>query len=107
AAGAVLAMLLFLPGLVKNLPQSALAAIIIAASIRLFGVAEVRRLLVRGRSEFALAMASLLGVAFVGVLEGIVIAVALSVFDFFRRAWRPYSAVLGQVDGVEGYHDVS
>lgn len=107
AAGAVLVMLLFVPGLVRNLPQSALAAIIISASIRLFDVAELRRLLVMRPSEFALAMASLLGVAFVGVLEGIVIAVLLSVFDFFRRAWRPYSAVLGQPEGVEGYHDLS
>jgi MFS superfamily sulfate permease-like transporter len=107
AAGAVLAMLVFLPGLVRNLPQSALAAIIIAASIRLFDAAEFWRLLVMRRSEFVLAVASLLGVAFVGVLEGIVIAVVLSVLDFFRRAWRPYSAVLGQVDGMEGYHDVS
>ena len=107
AAGAVLAMIVFLPGLVRNLPQSALAAIIIAASMRLFDVAEFRRLLVMRPSEFWLAVASLLGVAFVGVLEGIVIAVVLSVLDFFRRAWQPYSAVLGRVDGMEGYHDVS
>ena len=107
AAGAVLAMIVFLPGLVRNLPQSALAAIIIAASMRLFDVAEFRRLLVMRPSEFWLAVASLLGVAFVGVLEGIVIAVVLSVLDFFRRAWQPYSAVLGHVDGMEGYHDVS
>ena len=106
AAGAVLVMLLFLPGLMRNLPQSALAAVIIAAAMRLFDVAELRRLWVMRPSEFALAMASLLGVAFVGVLEGIVIAVALSIFDFFRRAWRPYSAVLGKPEGMEGFHDI-
>jgi MFS superfamily sulfate permease-like transporter len=107
AAGAVMVMLLFLPGLMRNLPQSALAAVIIAAAIRLFDYAEMRRLLRLRRSEFLLALASLLGVAFVGVLEGIVIAVLLSIFDFFRRAWRPYAAVLGKPEGVEGYHDMT
>lgn len=107
AAGAVLVMLLFLPGLMRNLPQSALAAVIIAAAMRLFDVAELRRLYKMRPSEFALALVSLLGVAFVGVLEGIVIAVVLSIFDFFRRAWRPYSAVLGKPDDIEGFHDIT
>lgn len=107
AALAVLAMLLFLPGLVKNLPQSALAAIVIAASISLFDLAELRRLWTVRRSEFILALACILGVALVGVLEGIVIAVALSVVQFFVRAWRPYAAILGKPDDVPGYHDIS
>lgn len=107
AAAAVMVMLLFLPGLMRNLPQSALAAIIIAAAIRLLDIPELRKLWTMRRSEFALAMASLLGVAFVGVLQGIVIAVVLSILDFFRRSWRPYSAVLGKPDGVEGYHDIT
>ena len=50
-------------------------------------------------------MVSILGVAFVGVLEGIVIAVVISVFQVFERAWRPYHAVLGQVEQLPGYHD--
>lgn len=106
AALTVLAMLLFVPGLVKNLPQSALAAIIITASLSLFDLAGLRRLWSVRRSEFALAMVSLLGVALVGVLEGIVIAVLISILQFFTRAWKPHYAILGKPQGVAGYHDL-
>jgi MFS superfamily sulfate permease-like transporter len=107
AAALVLAMLLFVPGLVQNMPQSALAAIIIAASISLFDVGELRHLWSVRRSEFVLAIAAILGVALVGVLEGIVIAVLISIFQFFERAWRPTLAVLGEQEGVPGYHDIT
>jgi len=106
AAALVLAMLLFLPGLVKDMPQPVLAAVVIAASISLFDLAELRHLWSIRKSEFALAAACILGVAFVGVLEGIVIAVILSILQFFERAWRPHSAVLGQTDELPGYHDI-
>jgi len=106
AAALVLAMLLFLPGLVKDMPQPVLAAVVIAASISLFDLAELRHLWSIRKSEFALAAACILGVAFVGVLEGIIIAVVLSILQFFERAWRPHSAVLGQTDELPGYHDI-
>jgi high affinity sulfate transporter 1 len=106
SAALVLAMLIFVPGLVQAMPQPVLAAVVIAASISLFDVAELRRLWGARKAEFGLAMASLLGVAFVGVLQGIVIAVVLSVFYIFKRAWSPYSAILGRAPGVHGYHDV-
>jgi len=107
AAVLVLAMLLFVPGLVRNMPQSALAAIIIAASLSLFDLVELRRFQVVRKSEFVLAIVAILGVALVGVLEGIVIAVVISMFQLFQRAWRPYAAVLGKVEGVPGYHDIT
>ena len=107
AAVLVLAMLLFIPGLVQNMPQSALAAIIIAASFSLFDVAELRRLWTVQKSEFVLALVALLGVALVGVLQGIVIAVVISIFQFFEKAWRPYAAVLGKPEGIAGYHDIA
>jgi high affinity sulfate transporter 1 len=107
AAVLVLAMLLFVPGLVQNMPQSALAAIIITASIGLFDVGELRHLWSVRRNEFVLAIASILGVALVGVLEGIVIAVMISIFQFFERAWRPSAAVLGKPEDVPGYHDIT
>ena len=106
AALAVLCMLLFIPGLVQNMPQPALAAIVISASISLFDLAELRHFWKIRKSEFLLALACILGVVFVGVLEGIVIAVALSVIQFFERAWRPYSAVLGKPTEIPGYHDI-
>jgi high affinity sulfate transporter 1 len=106
AAVLVLAMLLFVPGLVQAMPQPVLAAVVIAASLSLFDLAGLRRLASTRESEFLLALACLLGVAFVGVLPGIVIAVLLSVLHIFKRAWQPYSAVLGKPPGVPGYHDL-
>ena len=106
AAGMVAAMLMFLPGLVKDMPQPVLAAVVISASVSLFDLAELHHLWSIRRSEFVLALACILGVAFVGVLEGIVIAVVLSILEFFQRSWQPYSAVLGQPENVSGYHDI-
>lgn len=105
-AAAVTLMLVFLPGLLRNLPQPTLAAIVIAASISLADPAGLRRLWHQRKSDFSLAMAAFLGVALLGVLPGIAIAVALSVFNVFSRVWRPYRAVLGRVDGLKGYHDI-
>jgi MFS superfamily sulfate permease-like transporter len=107
AAVAVAAMLLFVPGLVRNMPQAALAAIIIAASLSLFDLAELRRLLAMRRSEFWLAVACAVGVILLGVLQGIVLAVLLSILQLFARAWRPYSAVLGLPDDTPGFHDIT
>jgi high affinity sulfate transporter 1 len=106
AALSVLAMVLFLPGLVRNMPQSALSAIVIAAALSLFDVGELRRLRRMRRSEFILALACILGVTLLGVLEGIIVAVILSILQVFTRSWRPHSAVLGKLDGMAGYHDV-
>jgi len=106
AAALVLLMLLFVPGLVQAMPQPVLAAVVIAASISLFDMAELRRLFRVRKTEFLLAVACGLGVMFIGVLQGIVVAVALSVIYIFKRAWAPYSAVLGISPGVPGYHDI-
>ncbi len=107
AAGLVLAMLLFVPGLVRNLPMSVLAAIVIVASISLLDIVALRRLWANQRSEFVVAMICVSGVALIGVLEGILIAVAVSILQIFARAWRPHSAVLGKARGVAGYHDIT
>jgi high affinity sulfate transporter 1 len=107
AAAAVLVMLVLFPGLVQAMPQPVLAAVVIAASITLFDLPQLRRLWFLRRSEFALAVACGLSVALIGVLEGIVVAIALSVGWIFIRSWQPYSAVLGKVPGVRGWHDSS
>ena len=103
----VLAMLLFVPGLVQNLPQPALAAIIITASISLFDLKAMQRLFKIRKSDFILAVVCALGVILVGVLEGIVIAVFVAILQFFERSWRPYSALLGKPEEVDGYHDIT
>jgi MFS superfamily sulfate permease-like transporter len=103
----ITAMLLFAPGLLRNLPQPALAAVVIAASMSLADLAGVRRLRRQRTSDFILAIAAFLGVALLGVLPGIAIAVALSIMNVFRRVWWPHQAVLGRTEGMAGYHDTS
>ncbi len=104
-AAAILLLLLFAPGLLRDLPQPALAAVVIAASMSLADIPGLRRLRQQRRSDFVLALAAFLGVALFGVLPGIAIAVGLSIGNVFRRAWRPHQAVLGRVEGMAGYHD--
>jgi high affinity sulfate transporter 1 len=106
-AVAIALLLLFFPNLVQDLPDSALAAVVISAAIGLVEAAGVRKLYRLRKTEFVLSIACFLGVAVLGVIQGIFIAVALALLDFVRRAWRPYDAVLGRVDGLKGYHDVT
>ena len=104
-AAAILLLLLFAPGLLRNLPQPALAAVVISASMSLADISGLRRLRRQRTSEFLLALAAFLGVALLGVLQGIAIAVGLSIINVFRRAWQPHQAVLGRVEGMAGFHD--
>jgi high affinity sulfate transporter 1 len=99
-------MLVLVPGLLRNLPQPTLAAVVIAASLSLADFKGVARLWRQRRTEFGVTVAAFLGVALLGVLPGIAIAVGLSILNVFRRAWWPYQAVLGQPEGVAGYHDL-
>ncbi|MFI8360447.1 SulP family inorganic anion transporter [Streptomyces sp. NPDC085612] len=105
-AALILLMLVLAPGLFRNLPQPALAAVVITASLSLADLPGAVRLWRQRRAEFLLCLAAFAGVALLGVLQGIAIAVALSVLNVFRRTWWPYSTVLGRVRGLEGYHDV-
>src|SRR4051794_13635990 len=99
-------MLLLVPGLLRNLPQPTLAAVVIAASMSLADIPALRRLWHVRRPEFWVAAAAFLGVALLGVLEGIAVAVALSILNVFRRVWWPYETVLGRTEGLPGYHDL-
>jgi high affinity sulfate transporter 1 len=105
-AVAITLILLLVPGLLRNLPQPTLAAVVIAASVSLADLPGTVRLFRQNRSDFTLSIVAFLGVTLLGVLAGIVIAVALSIGNVFRRAWWPYQAVLGQVPGIDGYHDL-
>jgi high affinity sulfate transporter 1 len=105
-AAAITLMLLLVPGLLRNLPQPTLAAVVIAASLSLADIPGTVRLFRQRRTEFSLSIAAFLGVTLLGVLPGIALAVALSIGNVFRRAWWPYHAILGRVPGMTGYHDV-
>jgi len=100
-------LLVFSPGLLRNLPHAALGAVVITACISLVEIRGLQRLYRLRPSEFWLSMVCFLGVALLGVVPGIFIAVALALLAFIWRAWRPYDAVLGRVDGLRGYHDIS
>jgi high affinity sulfate transporter 1 len=106
--GAVLItlMIVLVPGLFRNLPNPALAAVVITASLSLADIPGTVRLWRQRKAEFLLSIAAFLGVALLGVLPGIAIAVGLSILNVFRRSWWPYDTVLGRVEGLAGYHDV-
>jgi high affinity sulfate transporter 1 len=98
-------LLIFGTGLVHDLPLSTLAAVVIVAVLVFIDVGAARRLRNWRRSEFTLAMVAFAGVALLGVLWGVGIAIVLSLLNFVRRAWRPHDAVLGRVENLKGYHD--
>jgi MFS superfamily sulfate permease-like transporter len=106
AAGVVLAVLAFGHTLLAKFPIAALGALVIFAAVRLIDVAALRRLLSFRRSEFAIALAALVGVLVVNILYGVLIAIGISVAELLVRIARPHATVLGHVPGLAGMHDV-
>ena len=100
-------LLVFAPTLLQNLPNAVLGAVVISACVSLVDIPSVANLRKVRPGEFWLSVVCFLGVALVGVIQGIFIAVLLALFGFIWRAWRPYDAVLARVDGLKGYHDVT
>ena len=107
AAVAVGVFLLFFTGILKNVPQVALAAIVIYAALGLFEERQLRALYRVDRTEFGLAIATFAGVVVFGMMTGILVAVGLSLAVFLGGVVRPHDAVLGPVDGVDGFHEVT
>jgi high affinity sulfate transporter 1 len=103
---AVALLLLVAPDLLENLPTSALAAVVIAAAIGLFEFADLRRIWRIQRWEFWLSIICTVGVAVLGAIAGIGLAILIAVIEFLWDGWRPHSAVLGRAEGVKGYHDI-
>jgi MFS superfamily sulfate permease-like transporter len=103
----VAVLLMIAPDLLKNLPSSALAAVVIASAIALIEVEELRRIYQIQQWEFWLSISCLLGVTVFGVIPGIGLAIMIAVIEFLWDGWRPHSAVLGRVDGLKGYHDIA
>jgi len=100
-------LLILAPDLLHNVPLAALAAVVISACFSLVEVKNVVRLYKLRRAEFVACLVCFFVVTLIGVVQGILIAVALSLLAFIWRAWRPHSAVLGRVDRLKGYHDIS
>ncbi|MDM0052442.1 SulP family inorganic anion transporter [Variovorax sp. J22R115] len=104
---AVALLLVVAPDLLKNLPSSALAAVVIASAIGLIEITDLRRIYRIQRWEFWLSIVCTVGVAVLGAIEGIGLAIVMAIIEFLWDAWRPYSAVLGRADRVKGYHDIT
>jgi high affinity sulfate transporter 1 len=105
-AGAILVLLVVVPGLLAPVPTAALAAVVISAVLSLADIWGLRRLWQLRRSELGLALVAFLAVILFGALPGIAVAVGLSLLNFIRHAWRPHDAVLGRVTNYKGYHDI-
>nr|WP_245272904.1 sulfate permease [Microvirga lotononidis] len=104
---AIALLLLMAPDLLRNLPNAALAAVVIASAIGLFEITDLKRIYQIQRWEFWLSIACFAGVAVFGAIPGIGLAIVIAVIEFLWDGWRPYSAILGRPAGVEGYHDIT
>ena len=103
----VATLLLVTPNLLRYLPKATLAAVVIASAIALIEITDLQRVYRIQRWEFWLSITCMAGVAVLGAIPGIGLAIVIAVIEFLWDGWRPHSAVLGRVDGVKGYHDIS
>jgi len=99
-------LLLVAPDLLRHLPSGALAAVVIASAIGLIEVTDLRRIFRIQRWEFWLSIVCTVGVAVLGAIAGIGLAIVIAVIEFLWDGWRPHSAVLGRAEGLKGYHDI-
>jgi len=104
--GGVLAVLFGARGILAAFPTAALGALVIYAALRLIDVPEFRRIARFRRSELFLALGTVAAVLALGVLYGVLVAIALSIFDLLRRIARGHDAILGFVPGLAGMHDI-
>ena len=104
--GAALVLVVALHPVLARFPDAALAAVVVYAGLRLVDVAEFRRIAHYRRTELVIALATTAGVLVLGVLEGVLVAVSLSLVDVIRRVARPHDAVEGLVPDLAGMHDV-
>jgi len=90
----VLMVLLFLTGPLAYMPEAVLSAVVFLIGVDLIDVKGMRRIYQQRRSEFWVAVLTMLVVAFVGVEQGIMLAVVMSLIDHTRCGYRPRNAVL-------------
>ena len=102
----VTALLLLAPQLLERLPYSALAAVVIASVMGLIEWRDLQRIRRMQAWEFWLSIGCAAGVLLLGAIQGIALAIVVSVVEFLWDGWRPHAAVLGKVPGVDGWHDV-
>jgi sulfate permease, SulP family len=106
ASGIMVVVTLFLAGLLRDLPQPVLAAIVLMAVSGLFKLSDLRRLWRFSRAEFGVAAAAILGVLGSGLLRGVLIGVVISLLLILRRGARPRTTELARVPGTDYFADV-
>lgn len=107
AAGFVIIFLLFFTSILHNLPMVALGAIIVMAGVSLIDLQEFKSIYYARRSEFYLAILTLIGVLVFGLIQGVALAVGFSLLEFIKRVYRPHTSILGIHEGVDGFHGTS
>ncbi len=107
AAGAMALVLLFFTGPLQYLPGAALGAVLISAAIGLFDWPALVRFYRIQEGEFVVCITAMLGVVTFGALQGIGLAIGLAMLVLLIRSSRPGEAVLGRVEGLQGFHDVA
>ncbi|HSI00631.1 MAG TPA: sulfate permease [Reyranella sp.] len=106
-AVAVAILLVAAPDLLKHLPSTALAAVVIASAIGMIEISDLKRIWRIQRWEFWLSILCFVGVAVLGVIPGIGLAIVVAVIEFLWDGWRPHVAILGRPEGVRGFHDIT
>ena len=107
AGGAIALVLLFLTVPLQYVPMAALGAVLVRAALSLVNIGALRDLYRLEKVEFALALATMLAVVALGVMEAIGFAVVLALLRFVKLTARPREEILGEIDGYPGLHDVA
>ena len=98
--------LMYLAGLLSNLPSVVLAAIVLVAVKGLINIRELRHVWKVSRYEFMVSMVAFAAVLFLGILKGVIVAVLVSMLLLIRRAAHPHVAFLGRIPGTRGFSDI-
>jgi MFS superfamily sulfate permease-like transporter len=95
----------YLTGLLTNMPEVILAAIVLVAVKGLIDIRELRRVWELSRTEFGIAMAAFAGVLLFGILKGVLLAAVVSIMFLIRGVALPHVARLGRIPGTDRYTD--
>lgn len=107
ASAALALCLLFLTGLLDDLPKAVLAAVVLTAVAGLIDIPALLRMWRLSRLDFFAALSALVAVLLLGILQGILLAAAASILLLLHRVSRPHIAVLGRVPGTNRFSDLA
>ena len=107
ASGALVLVLFFLTGLLRNLPEAVLAAIVLVAVAGFVKLEDFRRLWQVSRLEFNVALVAFVGVLLLGILKGVAISAIASILFLLRMMAKPHVAVLGRIPGSIRFSDAT